>query len=209
MELTYGLHASLPAGCISCPVSCLCVAGGVGKCRALVDLSPSDLKQRLVRGQPWSLALWQGEAERSPAPARPPSCIMASPFSAPATGCCLCRAPAQQHAKALLLPLLVFYFLLLYFHLGRRGRAGVGAELRLAVWLPLPAPGWLRGRGEAVQGQRQQEGGSRCEDVGTRGQGRTPGRAGLVQLRISAPAVAAPFPTVSAMTSADGESSVR
>lgn len=85
----------------------------------------------------------------------------------------------------------------------------MGAELCLAVWLPLPAPGWLWGRGEAVQGQHQQEGGSHCEDVGTCGQGRTLGRAGLVQLQINAAAVTAPFPMVSAMPSADGESSVQ
>lgn len=66
-------------------VSCLCLCGCVGarKQRVLVGLNSSDLKQNLVRGQMWCLALCQGQAESSPSPAHLPSFVMASPFSAP------------------------------------------------------------------------------------------------------------------------------
>lgn len=159
LQFRYRLHVSLLAGCISCLDSCLCVAGGVGKCRVLADLNPSNLKQHLVRGQLWSLALWQGEAERSRAPACPPSCIMSSPISAPNRGCCLCRAPAQQHAKALLLPLLAFYFLLLYFHLGHLYSWGGWGAVSGCVVAPsrpwVVAGPWRGSSGASPAGRRE------------------------------------------------------
>lgn len=162
------LHGGFLAGWVRSPVSCLCLCGCVGarKQRVVVDLNSSDLKQHLVRGQMCCLALGQGQAQSSLSLTCLPSFVMAFPFSAPSRGSCLCRAPAQQRARALHSSLLgnhtspALWQLFLHFILT------LGDQVASELWLGRTRCPFKPIGGCGFWGQRQQEGWSRCEHTG-------------------------------------------
>lgn len=179
----------------------------------LVDLNSSDLKQHLVRGQTWCLALCQGQAESSSSPAYLSSFVVAYPFSAPhqrflslqSSSSAVCQGtPLLTSGKPHFSCSLALFFSFI-LTLGDQ----VAAELWLGCVLPFQTRWWLRGRGRAGSGgsaSRKDGAAVRTRGCAAR-TGRRAEQAGVVQ--ISSAAVTAPFPMASAIMTANGVSSMQ
>lgn len=195
---------------VSCLCLCRCV--GAGKQRVLVDLNSSDLKQHLVRGQMWCLALCQGQAESSSSPAYLSSFVMASPFSAPHQRFLSLQSSSSAACQGT--PLLTsgkphFCSLALFFPFILTLGDQVAAELWFGCVLPFQTHWRLRGRGRAGSGgsaSRKDGAAVRTRGCAAR-TGRRAEQAGVVQ--ISSAAVTAPLPKASAMMTANGASSMQ
>lgn len=186
---------------------CLCGCVGARKQRVLVDLNSSDSKQHLVRGQMWCLALCQDQAQSSPSPTYLPSFVMASSFSTPfqrflslqSSSSAACQgAPVLTSSKPHFSCSWALFF---HFIVSLGGQ--VAAELWFGCMLPFQTHWWLWGCGRAGSGgsaSRKDGNSVRIPGCAVRA-GRRAEQAGLVQM--SSAAVTAPFPTASAVMTAN------